>query len=72
MDLAAKFVYVPKEEELEEIYEDEIIDGIAHCAMEQAQVLSLSLISFGFIFIRLFRCGQRKPRVVNPVLIKAS
>lgn len=39
MELAGKFVYVPKEEEIEEIYEDEIIDGIAHCAMEQAQVL---------------------------------
>ena len=38
MELAAKYVYVPKEEEEEEIYEDEIIDGIAHCAMEQAQV----------------------------------
>jgi len=38
MELAAKFVYAPTAEEIEEIYEDEIIDGIAHCAMEQAQV----------------------------------
>jgi len=63
MDLAAKFVYAPKQEEVEEIFEDEIIDGIAHCAMEQAQVWAEEARNGGASFDKSFldelaRMGQ--------------
>lgn len=38
MDFASSFVFVPEVDDVEEIFTDEVEDGIASCAQTQAQM----------------------------------
>lgn len=38
MQFASAYVYIPHQEEIEEIFIDEIEDGIASCAQTQAKM----------------------------------